>query len=107
MPDYIVHPIKKVPSVRISEGSGSFLGRTSKKSTLYLQKGKSEDLGSRFPGSFGLGSHRSLQLEGESDVLAEGDDGDGDGDIYIMMQCLCVCVSRKIITSSWESPVST
>ena len=48
----------------------------------YLQNGKSEDLGSRFPGSFGLGSHRSLQLEGESDVLAEddGDDNDVDGD---------------------------
>ena len=28
-------------------------------------------------------------------------------DIYIMMQCLCVCVSRKMITSSWESPVTT
>ena len=36
----------------------------------------------------------------------EGDDG-GDDDIYIMMKCLCVCVSRKIITSSWESPVTT
>ena len=44
----------------------------------YLQKGKSENLGSRFPGSFGLSSHRSLQLEGESDVLAEDDDGDDD-----------------------------
>ena len=44
----------------------------------YLQNGKSEDLGSRFPGSLGLSSHRSLQLEGESDVLAEGDDGDDD-----------------------------
>ena len=28
-------------------------------------------------------------------------------DIYIMMQCLSVCVSQKIITSSWESPVTT
>ena len=28
-------------------------------------------------------------------------------DIYIMMKCLCVCVSQKIITSSWESPVTT
>ena len=30
-----------------------------------------------------------------------------DDDIYIMMKCLSVCVSRKIITSSWESPVTT
>ena len=30
-----------------------------------------------------------------------------DGDIYIMMKCLSVCVSRKMITSSWESPVTT
>ena len=37
----------------------------------------------------------------------DGDDGDDDDDIYIMMQCLCVCVSRKIITSSWEFPVTT
>ena len=36
-----------------------------------------------------------------------GDGGDDGGDIYIMMQCLSVCVSRKIITSSWESPVTT
>ena len=37
----------------------------------------------------------------------DGDyDGDG-GDIYIMMKCLSVCVSRKMITSSWESPVTT
>ena len=28
---------------------------------------------------------------------------DGDDDKYIMMQC----VSRKIITSSWEFPVTT
>ena len=27
--------------------------------------------------------------------------------IYIMMKCLSVCVSRKIITSSWEFPVTT
>ena len=38
----------------------------------------------------------------------DGDDGGGGGDdIYIMMQCVCVCLSRKIITSSWESPVTT
>ena len=36
------------------------------------------------------------------------DDGDvDDGDIYIMMKCLSVCLSRKMITSSWESPVTT
>ena len=34
------------------------------------------------------------------------DDGDDD-DIYIMMMCLSVCLSRKMITSSWESPVTT
>ena len=28
-------------------------------------------------------------------------------DIYIMMMCLSVCLSRKMITSSWESPVTT
>ena len=32
---------------------------------------------------------------------------DGDDDIYIMMKCLSVCLSRKMITSSWESPVTT
>ena len=36
----------------------------------------------------------------------DDDDLDGD-DIYIMMKCLSVCVSRKIITSSWEAPVTT
>ena len=30
-----------------------------------------------------------------------------EDDIYIMMQCLFVCLSRKMITSSWESPVTT
>ena len=30
-----------------------------------------------------------------------------DGDIYIMIKCLSVCLSRKMITSSWESPVTT
>ena len=35
------------------------------------------------------------------------DDDDNDDDIYIMMQCVCVCVSQKMITSSWESPVTT
>ena len=36
------------------------------------------------------------------------DDGDDDDDdIYIMMKCVSVCVSRKMITSSWESPVTT
>ena len=43
----------------------------------------------------------------------DGDDSDDfgaaadDDDIYIMMKCLSVCLSRKIITSSWESPVTT
>ena len=32
---------------------------------------------------------------------------DKDDDKYIMMKCLSVCVSRKMITSSWESPVTT
>ena len=32
---------------------------------------------------------------------------DEDDDIYIMVKCLSVCVSRKMITSSWESPVTT
>ena len=43
--------------------------------------------------------------------IADSDDDNGDngdsGDIYIMMKCLSVCLSRKIITSSWESPVTT
>ena len=37
----------------------------------------------------------------------EGHGGDDVDDIYIMIQCLCVCLSRKIITSSLESPVTT
>ena len=43
----------------------------------------------------------------------DGDDSDDfgaaadDDDIYIMMKCLSVCLSRKMITSSWESPVTT
>ena len=36
-----------------------------------------------------------------------GPDDDDDDDIYIMMKCLSVSVSRKIITSSWEFPVTT
>ena len=40
------------------------------------------------------------------DDIGDNDDTD-DTDIYIMMQCLSVCVSRKIITSSWEFPVTT
>ena len=35
-----------------------------------------------------------------------GDDDDDD-DIYIMTECLSVCLSRKMITSSRESPVTT
>ena len=43
-------------------------------------------------------------------IIDDDDDGDdhGDDDIYIMMSvCLFVCLSRKMITSSWESPVTT
>ena len=64
-----------------------------------------------------------MQLEGESDVLAEDDDGedddcdgddvaeyngndDGDDDIYIMLQCLCVCLSRKMITSHFRALIT-
>ena len=36
-------------------------------------------------------------------ILKEGDDDGDDGDICIMMKCL----SRKMSTSSWESPVTT
>ena len=37
-----------------------------------------------------------------------GDDNyDDEDDIYIMTECLSVCLSRKMITSSWESPVTT
>ena len=41
--------------------------------------------------------------DGYDDKGDDDDNGDGD-DIYIMMS---VCVSQKIITSSWESPVTT
>ena len=41
------------------------------------------------------------------DVNDEYEDNDDYDDIYIMMKCLSVCLSRKIITSSWESPVTT
>ena len=41
------------------------------------------------------------------DVNDEYEDIDDYDDIYIMMKCLSVCLSRKIITSSWESPVTT
>ena len=37
----------------------------------------------------------------------EDDHEHDDSDIYIMMKCLSVCVSRKMSTSSWESPVTT
>ena len=55
---------------------------------------------------------KEARQSGDEDEDQENDDGDGDDnddddDIYIMMKCLCVCVSRKIITSSWESPVTT
>ena len=41
------------------------------------------------------------------DVNDEYEDNDDYDDIYIMMKCLSVCLSRKIITSSCESPVTT
>ena len=48
-------------------------------------------------------------MAGKEAAVADDDDDDGDDgdDIYIMMKCLSVCVSRKMITSSWESPVTT
>ena len=50
---------------------------------------------------------RDLQIEATVDDDDDSDDNDGDGDdIYIMMKCLSVCLSRKMITSSWESPVT-
>ena len=46
--------------------------------------------------------------DNDEDSDDDSDDDDEDsGDIYIMMECLSVCVSRKMITSSWESPVTT
>ena len=49
------------------------------------------------------------QDQGEDDVGEyDNDDDDEDGDdICIMMKCLAPCVSRKIITSSLESSVTT
>ena len=38
---------------------------------------------------------------------SEGDDVHDVVDIYIMMKCVPVCLSRKMSTSSWESPVNT
>ena len=46
-----------------------------------------------------------LRLYDDSDY--DDDDSDCDDDIYIMMKCVCVCLSRKMITSSLESPVTT
>ena len=41
-------------------------------------------------------------------VFADDVDDDEGDDIYIMMQCLSVCLCvTKIITSSWEFPVTT
>ena len=49
---------------------------------------------------------------GDDDDCDDGNDYDSDndddgGDIYIMMKCVFVCLSRKIITSSLESLVTT
>ena len=47
-------------------------------------------------------------VDGDDDVDVDDDiDVDDDVDIYIMTKCLSVCLSRKMSTSSWESPVTT
>ena len=48
-----------------------------------------------------------LMMIGAAAAAVYDNSDDDDGDIYIMMKCLSVCVSRKMITSSWESPVTT
>ena len=60
----------------------------------------------------GFNSHDVKLEQKQNNQHHDNDDENGaghdDDDIYIiMMKCLCVCVSRKIITSSWESPVTT
>ena len=56
----------------------------------------------------GDGDAKSWSLvETSSQGDPEDKDGDNGDDIYIMMKCLSVCVSRKMITSSWEFPVTT
>ena len=58
--------------------------------------------------TFGRDDDDGAHDEGDDDYDDDDDDGDdGDDDIYIMMKCLFVCVSQKIITSSWEFPVTT
>ena len=73
------------------------------------------------PGDHDDNSDNDDNSNNDDDIYGDDDDGNSDndddnsddddncnnGDIYIMMQCLCVCVSRKMITSSWESPVTT
>ena len=45
--------------------------------------------------------------EGDNDNDDNDHDDNDDDDIYIIMKCLFVGVSRKIITSPWEFPVTT
>ena len=45
-------------------------------------------------------------LEDDDKLDCTGGYDNDDDDIYIMMKCLSVCVSRKISTSSLESPIS-
>ena len=68
------------------------------------------------PGVWPVGPNKvRLPHPGKGSVLSapltfNGDHNDNhndDDDIYIMIKCLSVCVSRKMITSSWESPVTT
>ena len=52
--------------------------------------------------------HGDDDHDGDDDDDGDDDHDDDDhDDIYIMMECLSVCVSKKMITSSWESPVTT
>ena len=59
------------------------------------------------PSFFHINVLRSKSIIAVDDVDEDNDDIGYDDDIYIMMKCLSVCLSRKIITSSWESPVTT
>ena len=43
----------------------------------------------------------------DDDDCDHDDDDHDHGDIYIMKQCLFVCLSRKMSTSSFESPLTT
>ena len=69
---------------------------------------------SKFKGSKNVVVSSNYYLNQIDEDCDYNDDDDGKednvdgGDIYIMMQvCLSVCLSRKMSTSSWESPVIT